>query len=209
MTRRQFFTVTAISRALAAAPNAVVVPVHHIIDSMAKWAPGEVERFWRRLWPAASRQLGRCGVRFESSFGTGGVWRPPGREPVVSGLERHMLNLVITNRIPMEWDRGRTLNGVTARYRGFHLCMIAMDHAHGLEVPLVSVNTCTHELLHALMLDIFEDRPGGVAGQWREFRIDWYATRLWLGTSSAEVRESARQYVSRLKQGSSGGNEVE
>jgi hypothetical protein len=187
--------------AFPAGGDSVVVPVHHIVDGLAKWAPGEVERFQRRLWPATIRQLGRCGVRFDSSYGSGGVWRPPGREPVVTGLERHMLNLVITNRIPMEWDQGRTLSGVTARYRGFHLCMIAMDHAHGLELPLVSVNTCTHELLHALMLDIFEDRPGGAAGQWREFRIDWYATRLWLGAGSADVRVSARRYVVRLKQG--------
>jgi hypothetical protein len=201
MTRRQFFSAAATAGSLPTASHAVVVPVRHIVDGLAKWAPGEVERFWRRLWPAAARQLARCGVRFESSYGAGGVWRPPGREPMISGLQRRMLNLVITNRIPMEWDRGRALSGVTACYRGFHLCMIAMDHAHGLEIPLVSVNTCTHELLHALLLDIFEDRPGGVAGQFREFRIDWYATSLWLGTGSAEVRESASRYVSRLKQG--------
>ena len=75
------------------------------------------------------------------------------------------------------------------------MCMIALDHAHGNQIPMLSVNTCTHELLHALMLDVFEDRPAGFAGQAREFRIDWYATNLWLFHQGAAIRKSAGRYV--------------
>ncbi len=98
----------------------------------------------------------------------------------------------------MQWDQGRALCGVTLRYRGYHLCVIALDRAHGFQLPLLSVNTCTHELLHVLLLDIFEDRPEGLAGQAREFRIDWYATRLWLFHDGAAIRGMTRNYLSRL-----------
>jgi hypothetical protein len=36
-------------------------------------------------------------------------------------------------------------------------------------------------------------------GELREFRIDWYATRLWLLHDGAGVRESARTYLERLR----------
>jgi hypothetical protein len=97
----------------------------------------------------------------------------------------------------MQLDQGRALCGVTLRYRGYHLCVIALDRSHGFQLPLLSVNTCTHELLHVLLLDIFEDRPEGLAGQAREFRIDWYATRLWLFHDGAAIRGMTRNYFSR------------
>jgi hypothetical protein len=103
--------------------------------------------------------------------------------------------VVVTNQIPMTWDAGRSLCGVTTLYRGYHLCMIALDHAHLDEIPLVATNTCVHEMLHAMLFDIFEHRPRGVHGQLRELRVDGYATRLWLLHDGAALRESAAAYV--------------
>jgi hypothetical protein len=202
MTRREFFSVGAGATAgfHSAAQDPVIVPLHLVLDGLATWRPGQTDLFWRHLWPQTNVELGRCGIRLQSSFSIGGIWRPPGREPMLTGLVHGALNLVITNRIPMGWDRGRLLNGIATRYRGYHVCMIALDFAHGLQIPLLSVNTCTHELLHALMLDIFENRPPGLAGQLREFRIDWYATRLWMLHDGAAIRTAARQYVTRLAQ---------
>jgi len=196
MTRRQLLLGAAGASAYASVPRRpLTVPVHHLIDGDARWQPGQIERFRQRLWPEAVLDFARCGIQFQTSVSTGGIWRPQGREPVVRGLERGAINLAITNRIPMEWDQGRTLSGVATRYRGYPLCMIAMDHAHGHQAPFLSVNTCVHELLHVLMLDIFEDRPQGLAGEAREFRIDWYATRLWLFHDGAAILQSARRYV--------------
>lgn len=124
--------------------------------------------------------------------------RLPSSRPSFAGLERGRLNIVITNRIPLEWDNGRGLNGVTTMHQGFHLCVIALDYAHGHQAPFLSVNTCIHELLHALCLDIFENHPGGAKGIWREFRIDSLATGLWLFGDGVRIRIMAENYVQRL-----------
>jgi hypothetical protein len=164
-----------------------------------KWAHGALDQFWWKLWPETVREFGQAGVRFEMTAAIGGIWRPVAREPVVTGLARGVLNLVVTDRIPLEWDNGRILSGVTTLYRGWHLCMIGLTRAHGNQIPLLSTNTCVHELLHALMGDIFEFRPAGWRGQTRETRVDWCATSLWLFHGCAGLRESARRYVERLR----------
>jgi hypothetical protein len=118
---------------------------------------------------------------------------------MVSGIDRGFLNIVLTDTIPMEWDQGRGLSGVTTLYRGYHLNMIALSRAHVHQVPFLSLNTCLHEMLHALLGDIFENRPRGVRGQAREYRVDWYATGLWLFGGGPAVRKAARSYVERLR----------
>src|SRR5437879_3896508 len=68
-----------------------------------------------------------------------------------------------------------------------------------LLVPFLSVNTCVHELLHALLQDVFVDRPKWYQGGEREFRTDWSATCLWLFHDGAAIRKSGRAYVDRLR----------
>ena len=118
---------------------------------------------------------------------------------MITGIERRVLNLVLTDTIPVEWDNGRGLSGATTFYRGFHVCMLALRSSHAHQIPFLSVNTCVHEMLHAFLLDIFENRPRGFKGQSREFRVDWYATRLWLFHDGAAIRASTRKYVARLE----------
>jgi len=59
---------------------------------------------------------------------------------------------------------------------GYPVSMIALPYAHGNQIPFLSVNTCVHELLHALLQDIFVSRPKWYQSDGREFRSDWYAT---------------------------------
>ena len=106
--------------------------------------------------------------------------------------------MVITDQIIQNWDRGRGLTGVSAQYDGYHISMIALDYAHGHQIPFLAVNTCVHELLHVLLQDIFEVHPTGLAGYERESRIDWYATRLWLFHDAGAIRKSAEAYLARL-----------
>jgi hypothetical protein len=75
--------------------------------------------------------------------------------------------------------------------------MIALYEAHPHQVPYLSVNTCVHELLHVLLDDVAETRPKGWRGAAREFRIDLYATRLWLFHDGAEIRKAAQSYLVR------------
>ncbi|MDR3698251.1 MAG: hypothetical protein P4L56_01370 [Candidatus Sulfopaludibacter sp.] len=195
MTRRQFLSFAAVP---AVSRQPLRVALHIVTDAEVPWKPHQAEPFWRHIWPEAVSDFRHCGIAFDTSYTTARVQRPPWREPIVEGLERGAINLLLTNRVPMQWDQGRALCGVTLRYRGYHLCVIALDRAHGHQLPLLSVNTCTHELLHVLLLDIFEDGPAGLAGQAREFRIDWYATRLWLLHDGAAIRGMTRNYLDRV-----------
>jgi hypothetical protein len=99
----------------------------------------------------------------------------------------------------MHWDSGRGLAGVTTFYDGYAVCMIALHNAHGNQIPFLSVNTCVHELLHALLQDIFVRRGKWYQSGEREFRIDWYATCLRLFHDGAAVRQSARVCLDRLR----------
>jgi hypothetical protein len=201
MTRRSFISLAAALSKPAAASIAAfpVVPVRLVLDKHAKPWQGRQAKFWAEVWPEAVRDLKRGGVMLSTTKSDGEIVRPYGRQPVITGLAREALNVVVTDQIPLEWDNGRMLNGVTTLYRGHHLCVFAMNWAHAHQVPVVSVNTCLHEILHALLGDIFEIRPQGWTGQARELRVDSIATRLWLFGDGSAVREPARDYVERLQ----------
>jgi hypothetical protein len=79
------------------------------------------------------------------------------------------------------------------------VCVIALRYAHGNQVAFFSNNTCVHELLHALLQDLLQKRPKWYQANGREFRVDWYATRLWLFHEGAAIRESGQVYLKRLQ----------
>ncbi len=199
MTRRQFFSQSLGAAVAWAATPPLIVPVQILIDKRLYDDPGLLRKFWGRLWPEAFRDLASCDIRLQNTTRTVEVWRPDFRQPVVPGVEPRQINLAVTDRIPMEWDGGRALSGVTTLYRGCPLCMVALDRAHGNQVPFLSLNTCLHELLHALLQDVFEPRPPGLPGQVREARVDWYGTRLWLFGDGAVVHRSAGAFLRRVQ----------
>jgi hypothetical protein len=196
VTRRAFIA-TAILAARSEQP--VIVPVRRIVDAHAKIAPVDLARFWRKIWPQASRDFGSCGVRLQVTDAPGEIKNTAADRPVFVGLDRGSLNLVLTDHLPLYWDASRALAGVTTIYEGYHLCLIALRYAHGHQVPWFSTNTCTHELLHALMQDVYVMHPKWYQSAGREARIDAYATGLWLFHSGDAVRKSAREYVARLR----------
>lgn len=177
----------------------LIVPVQLIMDSRAKSSAEQLQQFTSLIWPEAVRDFLLCGIQLQVRQGKGEVGRAASSRPVFKGLERGVINVVVTDYIPLEWDKARGLAGLTTQYDGFHLCLIALRHAHGHQVPYLSLNTCVHELLHVLMHDIFELRPKGTTGDRREWRIDWYATQLWLFHDGAEIRKSAGEYLRRTK----------
>src|SRR4051812_11328980 len=193
MTRRALLTAACASAGAAGATTGdLFIPVHQVTDSRARYTPSRLREFSQTIWPEAERDFGQCGVRFAIDSGPGEIRRSPSDAPIFVGLQRGKLNLVLTDLIPMNWDRARGLAGLTTVWQGYHVCVIALEYAHRNRIPFVAVNTCEHELLHAIMQDIFESRPAGLAGEAREMRIDAYATRLWLFHEGADVRESAR-----------------
>lgn len=181
-----------------AAGGDVVVPLHHVLDRRAACRARHVRDFWGRVWPQAVADFEQCGVRFAVTSGEGEVERPAWRTPVVQGLRRGCLNVVVTDRIPVQWDGGRGLAGVTTMYRGHAMCMIAIARAHGHRIPFVATNTCTHEMLHAVLGDVFENRPAGWRGQARESRMDAVATGLWFGWRDGGVRAGAGEFLGRV-----------
>lgn len=200
MTRRDFVWTAMLATAAASAAQApLIVPVHRVMDKRARCTPAQLLRFRSSIWPEAVRDFSRCGIELQSSEGTGEIRLSPADRPIFVGLERGVINVVLTNQIPWSWDEGRTLAGLTTVYEGYHLCLIALSHAHGHQIPFLSVNTCVHELLHALLQDIFVSRPKWFQAGGREFRVDWCATKLWLFQDGAAIRQSAQTYVGRLR----------
>ena len=182
----------------AAAPS-LTVPVHRVTDRRAQCTPQQFRHFWWSIWPEAVRDFGRCGMRLECSDATGEIRRSPAGRPLFLGLERGVINLMLTDHIPMDWDNGRALAGVTKLHEGYCLCVVALRYAHGHRIPFFSTNTCVHEMLHVLLQDIFLRRPGAIQVGEHETRIDWYATRMWLFHEGGAVRQSAAISLSRLR----------
>jgi hypothetical protein len=197
MTRREF--VGSAVLAAWAKPVVVSVPVHRMTDARAKVTPEQFRRFWGSIWPQAVRDLAAGGIQLQITDGPGEIRRSPADRPLFTGLRRGAINLVLTDRLPLYWDNARALPGVSTILDGYHICLLSLWYAHGHQVPFASVNTCLHELLHALMQDIFVPRPTSYQTVWREARIDAYATGLWLFGDGASVRTSAQGYVNRLR----------
>lgn len=190
---------TAAATALGSgADRTMILPIHRVIDARAKVPAERIRRFWSTIWPEAYRVFSQSGIQLQTDDARGEVKRSPGDRPILVGLRRGALNLVLTDHIPMYWERGRALAGVSTVYQGYHICMIAMLYAHGNQAPYFSTNTCVHELLHALLGDILVTHPKWYQVADRETRVDWYATRLWLFHDGEAVRRSARTYLERL-----------
>lgn len=194
MTRRAF---TGLLPVLLRAQSSIIVPVKLIVDPGC--TPRYREHFLMEIWTEAVRDFRRCGIQLDYSEVTSDVRRAPSGRPVFTELQPAVINVVLTDRVPLEWDEGRALQGVTTLYEGKPVCLIALKYAHVHQIPFLSVNTAVHELLHVLMHDVFERRARGLSGSSREFRIDYYATRLWLLHDGAAIHEAARLYIQRIR----------
>jgi hypothetical protein len=112
-----------------------------------------------------------------------------------------MLNVVLTDWIPVNWVKGRSVAGTATIHEGYHLSLISMKNAYPNRIPFLAVNTLVHELLHVFGGDIFVRPTGLLRGKDREAMVEWQATRLWLFDDVTGIKESARTYVTRLPQG--------
>jgi len=191
MTRRTFLWTTP---AFAAA-RPLIVPVRRVMDSRARCTPRQLHQWWDIIWPEAVRDFARGGIRLQTTDATGEIKRTASSRPLFVGLERRVINLVITDHVPLDYG---AVAGVTTRWEGYDLCVIALADAHANQVPYFSVNTCVHELLHLLLQDVDVRRPKWYQTGDREFRIDRYATRLWVFHDGAAIRQSAAAYLKRL-----------
>jgi hypothetical protein len=201
MTRREFLSSATLVAAGAPsrAGTGQVVPVRRVMDGHARCTREELNRFWWSIWPEAVRSFGRGGIELKCTDAHGEIRLSPGGRPMFYGLERGVLNLVITDHLPASWDSARALAGMTAWHAGYCVSVIALRYAHGNQLPLISLNTCVHELLHALLQDVFVTRPKWYQAGAREERIDWYATGLWLFHDGSAIRQSSGACLKRLQ----------
>jgi hypothetical protein len=195
MTRRSFLSVAS----MAALQPPLIVPVRRVMDIRTKCPPEKLNHFWWRVWPEAVGNFNRCGIQLQCADVKGEIKLSPGDRPIFVGLERGVVNLLLTDHLPMAWDKARSLAGMTTIYEGYHLCVIALSYVHAHQVPYLSVNTCVHELLHLFLQDVYVKRPKWYEVNEREMRADWYSTRLWLFGDGGDIRRSAGVYLQRLR----------
>ena len=200
MTRRRAVGATALLTAVYAAgdePN-LEIPLLRITDKYARAGAAKRSQFLAGIWREAEQVFARGGMALRAIDRQGEVLQYPSGRPLFRCLDRSMINVVLTDRVPLDWDKGRSLAGVSSLYEGFCLSVISIEEAHGNQIPFLSVNTVVHELLHVLLQDVFRDRTSLIHGQSAEARVDLHATRLWLFGGDETVRESARVCLERL-----------
>jgi hypothetical protein len=181
--------------------SAIKVPVLRLLNRNIGCTPAEVQQFYATVWDEAIRDFRSGGVELRTVQRTGEVRQYPGGRPRFLGLERKMLNVVLTDTVPLDWDNGRALPGVTTIHEGYHLSVIALKNAYANRLPFLAVNTVVHELLHVFRGDIFVRRAGLLNGIDREAAVDWQATQLWLFGEEAGVRKRVQAYVQQLVNG--------
>ncbi|HYO80022.1 MAG TPA: hypothetical protein VES20_01365 [Bryobacteraceae bacterium] len=174
------------------------VPVLRLVNRRARTSEEQVREFLDDVWGEAVRSFERCGVALRTVERVGDLRSYPSGRPRFDMLERTMVNVVLTDRVPLAWARGRSVAGVATVYEGFHLCVVAMEFAHPNRFPFVVVNTVVHELLHIFLQDIFVHRTHGLRDAVQEASVDWHATRLWLFNDGAGIRDAVRAYLRRL-----------
>jgi hypothetical protein len=200
MTRREWLGASMLAAAPRVRATPLAIPIHRVVDARARCSPETLSHFWSAVWPEAMIEFGRGGIQLQVEDGPGEMHRTAGGRPVFLGLRRGVLNLVLTDYIPLNWDSGRALPGVTLVYDGYPLSLIAMRFAHGNQFPYFSVNTIVHELMHAFFGDIFVAHPKWYQPATREWRADSQATNLWMFHQSTAIREAAQQYLARVAQ---------
>lgn len=175
------------------------VPVLCLTNALARTTPEAVRAFRAGVWDEAVRTFADCGVHLRVTHRTGEILKYPSSRPRFVGLERGQLNVVLTDAIPMEWDHGRQVAGGSTVYEGYVVCVIAMKFARSFGVPLMAMNTVVHELLHVFLGDVFAARGGRLRRYGREGRVDWEATRMWLGADAGAIRAAARAHLLRMQ----------
>lgn len=194
----------AATRLLPGAVAPICLPVLRLLDRNARCSPAGVRRFHETIWREAVRMFGSGQATFRVAGRSGEIRRYPSGRPLFVGLERAMLNIVLADTVPLDWDSGRGLAGVPVRSEGYDVIVISLKNAHPNRFPVLAANTLVHELLHVLLGDIFLARPDAFAKGWREAAADWQATRLWLLGGAPAIREAARKSVERLNRSGSG-----
>jgi hypothetical protein len=172
-----------------------VLPIDHIVHAQAPFRKGSLNYFASTVWPEALRDFHSCGVSVSTERRNGEIRRTPGGQPIFTEVRPGVVNMVITDHVPLAWDGGRALSGIAVRFPRHDVCVIALNQAHGHKVPFLAVNTCVHELLHVLLQDTGGERPSGLRREMSEFRINVLATRLWLFRDGARVRRAAAEYL--------------
>jgi len=175
------------------------IPLVRISDKYARSNPAKRAQFLTEIWKEAEQVFAKAGISLRTIDRIGEVLQYPSGRPRFRCLERGIINIVLADCVPLDWDKGRSLAGVSALYEGFCVCVVSLNEAHGNQIPFISVNTVVHELLHVLLQDVFRDRTSVFHGQSSEARVDLHATRLWLFGSDETVRESARVCLERLR----------
>lgn len=200
MRRREMLAVlaTAGSAWAGTSPPRLTIPVHRVTNRRVQWKEQELRQFSSAIWDEAARDLARGGIDLRLTTAEGEVKAYPSSRPLFVGLERGKLNVVLTDWLPQDWDAGRAIAGISTVYEGYHVSAISLRYAHGHRIPFLAVNTVLHEVLHFLLLDVFVAKPGMLRAGWREERVDWHATRLWLSGGDAVVRESGQRYLQTL-----------
>ena len=73
------------------------------MDSRARCTPKQLQQWWNVIWPEAFRDFDRGGIRLQTKDASGEIKRAASSRPLFTGLERGVINLVITDHVPQDY----------------------------------------------------------------------------------------------------------
>lgn len=101
----------------------VEVPVVCLTNTRAATTPEAVRAFRAGVWAAAVRSFAEGGVALRVRERAGEIPQYPSSRPRFVGLARGERNVVLTDPIALEWDRGRQVAGGSTVYEGYVVCV--------------------------------------------------------------------------------------
>jgi hypothetical protein len=185
LTRRQLFTALRTSTMSASANTgspknnrfgsqkaSINLPiVVHIDRRGSQIRTTHVRWFWECLLREAEHDLIHAGVRITSTVGQGWIERGD-IDAFFHGVQPEAINVYVTHWIPLCWDLGRGLCGLSGLAGATEVIVVSAENAHRHIVPYLATNTLAHEIGHVLRGDLRLRNPGGWEEQQRELSLD-------------------------------------
>src|SRR5258708_5391571 len=100
MTRRDL--VQALALVVPAPETHLEITIRRVMDKYARSSPAQIRSFLSAVWNEAVRDFARGSITLRIVESEGEVLRHPSGRPSFKCLDRSMINVVLTDRVPVD-----------------------------------------------------------------------------------------------------------
>jgi hypothetical protein len=147
----------------------------------------DVDWFRNCLLPEALLDLTKAGVAPIVRWGGGWIERKEA-DALFHGVVPKAVNVFVTPWVPLCWDKGMGLCGLSGIAAGTDTVIVSTANAHRHLVPYLATNTLLHEFGHVLRGDLHRKNTNGWGEQMDELAVDRTVTHLHYGFVESQVK---------------------